>query len=121
MEVEGLALAFGLSYTLTTVLAWQRLERDVGAMPRRRVASRLQRILVASALMAAAVAAVSWAIGGESNLHLLARVVAGVSVGVTVYVLVARALHIEEFTALLAVRPEPDMPEETRLASRRHR
>jgi putative peptidoglycan lipid II flippase len=104
LGVEGLALAFGLAYTLASVLAWRRLERDAGSLPTRRVAGRLLRILLASAVMAACVAVVSWAIGGESNLHLLARVVAGVSVGVTVYVLVARALHIEEFTALLAVR-----------------
>jgi hypothetical protein len=54
--------------------------------------------------MAAAVAAISALIGGDRNLHLVARVVGGVSVGVTVYVLVARALHLQEITALLAVR-----------------
>jgi hypothetical protein len=54
--------------------------------------------------VAGAVAATSVAVGGDRNLHLVARVGASVIVGVTVYVLVARALHVEELTALFAVR-----------------
>lgn len=104
LGVEGLALSFGLAYVVTSVLAWRRLERAAGRLPARVIADRMQRIVAASFLMAGVVVAVSAAIGGDRNLHLLARVVASVSAGVTVYVLVARALHIEEFTALLPVR-----------------
>jgi putative peptidoglycan lipid II flippase len=102
--VQGLALSFGLAYSIAAVVAWHQLARATGGLPTATVVRRLVRIAVATACMAAAVAAISALIGGDRNLHLVARVVGGVSVGVTVYVLVARALHLQEITALLAVR-----------------
>jgi putative peptidoglycan lipid II flippase len=104
LGVEGLALSFALAYSIASLIAWRRLGRDAGALPARHVVSRLQRMIAAAAAMTVVVALLSWLIGGDRNVHLLVRVVASVSAGVTVYVLVARALHIEEFTALLAIR-----------------
>jgi putative peptidoglycan lipid II flippase len=107
LGAEGLALAFGLAYTASAALAWRRLGRLTGGLPTREVLGQLQRIAAAALVMTAVVLAVSLGIGGTRNLHLLVRVVASVSAGVTVYVLVARALHVEELTALFAARRQP--------------
>jgi putative peptidoglycan lipid II flippase len=107
LGVEGLALSFGLAYTITALLAWRRLGRLTGGLAGGAVLRRLQRVVVATAVMTAAVAATSATIGGDRNLHLLGRVGASVIVGVTVYVLVARALHVEELTALFGARRRP--------------
>jgi putative peptidoglycan lipid II flippase len=104
LGVEGVALSFGLAYTVAAVVAWRRLSRLTGGLPGRAVLRDLQRVGTATAVMTAAVLAVSVAIGGDRNLHLVARVGAGVIVGVTVYLLVARALHIEELSALFNLR-----------------
>ncbi|MBA3654374.1 MAG: murein biosynthesis integral membrane protein MurJ [Actinobacteria bacterium] len=102
--VQGLALSFALAYTVTAALAWRRLGVVTEGLPLADVADRLRRVLIATAVMTVAVLGVSLILRGESNVVQLARVVAGVTVGVTVYLLVARALRVEELTALLALR-----------------
>jgi putative peptidoglycan lipid II flippase len=107
LGVEGLALSFGLAYSLASLVAWRRLSRATGGLPGRAVLLRLQRVALATAAMTVVVALASIAIGGDRNLHLLVRVGASVSAGVTVYFLVARALRVQELTALLAARRRP--------------
>ncbi len=107
MGVEGLALSFGLAYTATAVVAWLRLGRRTEGLPGHEVLRGLGGIVGATAVMTAAVAACSAVIGGDRSLHLVGRVGASVLVGVTVYVLVARALHVEELTALFSARRHP--------------
>lgn len=102
--VQGLALAFGLAYTLTTVIAWRRLARTIGQLGVGAVGQSVTRVLAATAAMVVVVAALSALIGGDRNVHALVRVGASVMAGVSVYVLVARALHVKELTALLASR-----------------
>ena len=102
--VEGVALSFALAYTLAALVAWWRLARRVGGLPTGAVVRSAVRMLVATAVMTGAVTAVSVVVGGDDLVRLATRVAAGVVVGVTVYFLVARALHIEELEALLAVR-----------------
>jgi len=104
LGVQGLALAFGLAYTISAIIAWRRLAPLAGGLPTAHVIRDLTRIAVASLLMAAVSLAVSDIVGGASNVRLLLRVGASVIAGVTVYVLVARTLHIEDLTALIAVR-----------------
>jgi len=107
LGVEGLALSFGAAYSIAAVVAWWRLSRTCGGLATRAAVSQLQRVVVATLVMTSAVAATSALVGGDRNLHLLLRVGASVGVGVTVYGLVARALHVEELTALFAVRRQP--------------
>jgi putative peptidoglycan lipid II flippase len=104
LGVQGLALSFAAAYTVTAVLAWQRLRLLVGGLDARRVVRTIVRVCTASALMAAAVAIVSLPFGGNGNFAEVARVGAGVTVGVTVYLLVTRAMHVDELTALVALR-----------------
>jgi putative peptidoglycan lipid II flippase len=104
LGVEGLALSFGLAYTIASVVAWRRLARSIGGLPSALVRRSFTRIAVASAAMTIVVALISAAIGGSSNVHLVARVGASVIAGVSVYLLVARALHVRELNALFSWR-----------------
>jgi putative peptidoglycan lipid II flippase len=111
LGVEGLALSFGLAYTIASVVAWRRLARSIGGLPSALVRRSFTRIAVASAAMTVVVASISAVIGGSSNVHLVARVGASVIAGVSVYLLVARALHVRELNALFSWRRSSSVSE----------
>jgi putative peptidoglycan lipid II flippase len=107
LGVQGLALSFGIGYTVTTVVAWNRLSRVAGPLRTTSLRRSLPRVVAASAVMAIVVALASAAIGGDRNVHALVRVGASVIAGVSVYLLVARALHVDEIKSLLSLRRRP--------------
>jgi hypothetical protein len=82
------------------VAGWD-LRRRAGGLGDPGLGQAIARIGVASGLMAGLVAVVSVAVPGSRGLALAARVVAAVGIGVVTYVVAARALGMDELTALL--------------------
>jgi putative peptidoglycan lipid II flippase len=99
LGVQGLALAYALAYTGGSVLALQRLQRRTGSVDVPIVVRTWVRVGLASAVMAAAVTAVS-AVVEPAPL----RAGVGVAAGVSVYLIVARRLGIQELSTLLSTR-----------------
>ncbi len=102
LGVRGLALAYALAYTVGTAVAMVHLRRRIGGMDGPAVARSWLCVAVASAAMAAVVvvsAAVLDAPGAE--------VAVGVVAGVTVYLVGARILGVEELSMLLQLRALP--------------
>ena len=99
MGVEGLALAYALAYTGGTVAAVVALQRRTRSVDVPGVVRTWVRVVLASALMAAAVATVAAVARPD-----VVRAVAGVVCGVTVYLLVANRLRIGELATLFGRR-----------------
>ena len=99
LGVRGLALAYALAYTVGTALAVRRLRRDTGAVDVAAAVRSWARIGVASAAMAAVVLAVAALVGPE-----VLRLGVAVPLGVTVYLVVARRLGVEELAGLVRIR-----------------
>ncbi|MGI8685340.1 MAG: polysaccharide biosynthesis C-terminal domain-containing protein, partial [Acidimicrobiales bacterium] len=99
LGVQGLALAYALAYTGGTAAALIVLQRRSGSVDIASVVQIWVRVGVASAIMAAAVVAVSVVVEPA-----LFRATAGVIAGVSVYVLVARRLGVQELSTLLPMR-----------------
>ena len=99
LGVKGLALAYALAYTGGAGAALVLLQRRTGSVEMYDVIRTWVRIGLASTLMAAAVMAV-----GAVARPDLVRALAGVLAGVTVYLVVARRLGIQETSALLRRR-----------------
>jgi putative peptidoglycan lipid II flippase len=108
MGVVGLGLAFAVAYTVSVFLAFLTVSKRTNGLEGTRLAQSSVRILLSGAAMGAVV----WfaAIGTEkllgSNLSTkpvaVAQIGVGVSVGVTVYVVVARVLGVRELDQVLA-------------------
>ena len=96
MKVGGLALAYAVAYTGGTAVALAHLGRRIGGVEAVAVVRSWLRVLVASAAMASAVVAVAVLVEPD-----LLEVVTAVVTGAAVYVLAARALGVEEVSALL--------------------
>lgn len=99
MGVRGLALSYSLAYMVGTALAVAHLARRLGGLGRDELTRSWARVGVASAAMAAAVAAVNALVGPD-----LPSVVSGVAAGMVVYLLAARALRMPELKAVLRIR-----------------
>jgi putative peptidoglycan lipid II flippase len=99
MGVAGLALAYAVAYTGGTAVALAHLGRRIGGVDAAAVVRSWLRVLVASAAMASIVVAVAILVEPE-----LAEVVVAVTTGAAVYMLAARALGVEEVSALLRIR-----------------
>jgi putative peptidoglycan lipid II flippase len=85
--VAGLGSSLSIAYTAAAVLAAAGLRRRLGGLEGRLLARSLWRTTWASAVMALAVVLVLAGVGGGHGLGLLARVVAAVATGVTVFLL----------------------------------
>ena len=96
MGVQGLALAYALAYTVAAVAALVRLQQRTRTVDIRLVIRTWVRVALASTMMAAVVLAVAAIVE-----PLALRMGAGVIAGVTVYLLVARRLGIQELSSLL--------------------
>ncbi|MGE3833617.1 MAG: murein biosynthesis integral membrane protein MurJ [Acidimicrobiia bacterium] len=90
--VPGLALAYGLAYTVAAVLAVWALRRRMGSLDSGRVLRSLARIALASLAMAAAVAATIQIVPDVD----LVQTVAGIAVGAVVYLGAVLALRVDE-------------------------
>jgi putative peptidoglycan lipid II flippase len=104
LGVQGLGLALAIAYGGGTALALWDVRRRAGGLDGRRLSTSAARTLAAALVMAAGVAIVSTAVGGDDGFRLLARVGASVIAGVTLFALAARALGVSELSSLLRVR-----------------
>jgi putative peptidoglycan lipid II flippase len=99
LGVHGLGLAYAAAYTIGSAMALARLRRETGAVDLGGVVRTWVRIAVASAAMAAVVLAVAAVVGPA-----LLRVGVAVPAGVTVYLVVARRLGVQELSGLARIR-----------------
>ena len=99
MGVEGLALAYALAYTVAAGAALVRLQQRTGTVDIPGVVRTWVRVALASGVMAGVVLAVAAVVDPVPL-----RTGAGVIAGVTVYLLVARRLGIQEPSGLLRTR-----------------
>jgi len=97
--VLGLGLAFALAYLLSAAWALQVLSFKVPGYALRPIFASLGRMLLASLLMAEIVWFVSRAVGANSGVGAVVRVLAGTVVGVGVYVGVLALLRSPELAA----------------------
>jgi putative peptidoglycan lipid II flippase len=105
-KVAGLAAGHASGYLVGSVLLVTALQRRVGRLDRARLAGALARITLASAVMGAAAWAASTALGAVlpgGVLRHLAMVLAGVVVGLAVYLAAARLLRVDELRAVLGL------------------
>ena len=99
LGVQGLALAYAAAYTVGTGLALARLRRDAGSVDVARTVQAWARIALATTAMVAVVVAVAAAVGPD-----LLRVAIAVPAGVSVYLVVARRLGVQELSGLVRAR-----------------
>jgi putative peptidoglycan lipid II flippase len=106
--IRGLAAGLSLAYAGGTAVALVHLSRRMGGVGGRRMVTAAGTVVAGATLAAGAAWLVSWGIGrapgGERQLAVAARVVAGVGAGVTVYLLAARALRFDEVRKVLLQR-----------------
>jgi putative peptidoglycan lipid II flippase len=108
MGVEGLALAFSLSYVFAALFSLAVLRSWLPALDVRALAATTVRTLIAAAGSAILAYGTARAIGGPVSSSLLgqvAQVAAGVTVGGGTYVLLASALRIPEVDLLRRLNP----------------
>jgi putative peptidoglycan lipid II flippase len=107
-RVQGLAAALALAYAVGSVVALSMFRRRLGGLAGRRLGTMLYRITFAAVVTADVSLAVSVVLahllGTSGGVTLLVRVVAAVSVGVTVYFRVARYFGVDEVRSLLQLR-----------------
>ena len=96
MGVPGLALAYGLAYTLAAAVALATLRARVGRLDITRILQSVVRIGLACAVMAGVVAVVQRSVGEWP----IAQTVAGVGAGGVAFALAALVLRVEEIGAL---------------------
>jgi putative peptidoglycan lipid II flippase len=104
LGAPGVALAFGTSYVLGLIIAFADLRKRVGGVEGPRTLMIFTRVVVATSFMAAVVVVIGAVAGGGSDAARLLRVGGGVTLGVTVYLLVANRLGIDELSTLLRLR-----------------
>lgn len=106
LGVEGLGLALALAYAAGTTAALVHLRRRLGGIDGPALVRSVGRILAASLLMAAAVAAVQALTGGLGGAGFGAALRAGAATvtGVTVYLAGCRVFRVGELGSLLSFR-----------------
>ncbi|MGY6501371.1 MAG: murein biosynthesis integral membrane protein MurJ [Acidimicrobiales bacterium] len=93
--VQGLALAYSVSYLAAAALALWALARATGGLGVRSMASSVVRMAIAGAACGAAAWAVSRALSETSS---IVQVVIAVPAGAAVYVVLLLAMRVEEVT-----------------------
>ena len=110
MNVRGLALAFSISYMVAAVFAFAALRWWLPTLDGRGVASSIGRSLLAAVASAAVAFGTSRLIGGPvapTFAGQLIQVVAGVTAGGAVFLLIARAFRMPEIDILRRFMPDP--------------
>jgi putative peptidoglycan lipid II flippase len=102
LGVQGLALAFVAPYSVFTVVALLRLRTAIGGVDLAGIARTVLRVGLATAGMAGVVAGCLAVLHDDT-----ARVGSAVVLGAAVYVLLARALGVDDLFALLRIRRRP--------------
>lgn len=105
--VQGLAASYAIAYTTAAVMAGVVLSRRTQGIGGAALGVVLAKAGAAAAVMGAAVALVSRALGGDEGMALVLRVGGSVGAGVSVYLLAARAMRLRELTTLLRIGRRP--------------
>jgi putative peptidoglycan lipid II flippase len=101
LGVQGLALAFTVAYVLGAGVAGHALRRRTNGLGASSLGA-IGRMAVATAVMAAVVWTITGAFGGAGGD--LAEVATSVAAGVTVYLVVAKAMKVRELDVLFRIR-----------------
>ena len=104
LGVQGLALAYALAYIAGTLAALAHLRGRLDGVDGSVLLRSGARILAAAAVMAIAVGAVVAFVGSNRGVGALVRSGVGTVAGVTVFLVAARALGVNEIRELLTVR-----------------
>jgi putative peptidoglycan lipid II flippase len=107
LGVQGLALALALAYLGGTAAALVGLRRRLDSIDGRGLLTSIVRVATASAVMALGVALLTATVDAGSTAGLVARTGLGVGAGVSLYLLIARAVGVSELTALSRPRRSP--------------
>jgi putative peptidoglycan lipid II flippase len=99
LRVQGLALAFSVSYAGGAIVAARALRGRAGGLDRARVWTSVWRTAAATGVMAAVVWATDRALAHAGSPRLV-EVAIAVGVGVTVFLLAARAMRVRELEVL---------------------
>ncbi len=113
LSVQGLGLAYSAAYLVGAAAALVLLGRRVGQLWTPPVMASVGRTLAASAVMAAAVYAVTRTIGSAHGAGALLRCVVAVVVGAAVYfgtLVLLRSDDVDGLTRRLRRRPTPAAP-----------
>jgi len=106
--IRGLAAGLSLAYAVATVVALVHMSRRMGGIRGGALAAAAGLALIAAALAAGAAWATAHGIArlpdGQRQVGVAAQVIAGVGVGVTVYLLAARALGFDDVRRSLQLR-----------------
>ena len=103
LGVQGLALAWSISYFVAAVMALVAVRRRIGGVPGPDVAGATGRALVGAAALAAVAIPLAGAIGSETaRRSLVAAVVAG-GAGGLVYLAVLMLMRADELHAILDI------------------
>lgn len=107
--VPGLAGAYALSYCFGCLLAFRVVSRKTKGLSGRFLLDQLGRTIIAAAVMASAVAGISWVVRvllhsprGDVRWHAMVEFGCGAVTGVTVYAVVAQLLGVSGLTAVTA-------------------
>jgi putative peptidoglycan lipid II flippase len=104
LGVQGLALAYALAYGAGAAVAAWDLHRRTAGIDGPAVLQSVARVGAATAVMVVGVVGVVAVVGGDRGPALLARVLVGVGAGVTLYLLAAKALGVDELSAVTRLR-----------------
>jgi putative peptidoglycan lipid II flippase len=103
LGVQGLALAWSISYFVAAVMTLASVRRRIGHVPGASVAGATGRALVGAAALAAVAIPLAGAIGSETAKRaLVASLVAGTA-GALAYVLVLVMMRSEELRAIVVM------------------
>jgi putative peptidoglycan lipid II flippase len=110
MGVEGLALAFSLSYVFAALFSYAALRWWIRGIDGRAVGSTILRTTVAAGVAAGVAYGVSWLVGGQAAVAprfvgQVVQVVLGVTIGGATFVGLAIALRIPEVQLLKRLKP----------------
>ena len=100
--VLGLGLSFALAYLLSALWSLQVLSYKVPGFPLWEILRSLYRMALAAAIMAEAVWAVTYKIGGNVGIDAAIRLAAGTVVGIVVYLAALTVLRAPELGELRA-------------------
>jgi putative peptidoglycan lipid II flippase len=104
LGVKGLALGQTTAYTVATIAALLVIRSRLGSIDGRRLTGSMSRILVAATgtgvAAALAAAGIGALLGTTSWSAQLVQVLGGIAAGLAVFLVLARALRIEEVTAV---------------------
>jgi len=106
--IRGLAAGLGLAYAGAAVVALVHMSRRLGGIRGAALGAAAGLVLIAAAMAAAAAWATAAGIArlpdGHRQLGVAAQVIAGIVVGVSVYLLAARALGFDDVRRSLQLR-----------------